>query len=557
MARVVPVGPLDAELYGFAKKEAERAERDPRYKPKNCPAERGQIIYKRIGAMVKALVIAYSGLIGVHRVNFIYSYIPHKSTLKDEEYDSIPTSHNEDSGHTTARVDGTGDWYWPTYWRAVDGVSKTFSDIGQSASKTEVSFYSARTNATYFIASGMVGPNASSVVSTLTNTSIKIRIHEKYLGEDRYLGEKEDPDDLTPHCETEKAKFLRGELKFKTVHELEVNATSSDLHVSADSNGYYTRSSNTNSQSITDLSCGRKLDKYIVLFCWVENGSTNVTSGSIYGYPTVTITEKHTPTYKLYVNGELKKTIPRRLGDTVEHYAMALRIDGGGLMYVVNIKPPARHQEDPGSPEEALFTLLDTQAAYRTLTNKYGVFIATPDYVSKIRKREDGSEFTKKIGYWKIVWARPKEAPTDDDEGIHLLDNDNSEFIVITPEDAPKFGEKDGKDYPGGDQADRDVPYMLFATTRDKNSVIAIDDAWKFDLSPIVRKYTASKGTGNEMSIDDVQAWRGVKTQRGVSRQLEFPNGKGADGQKYMAPEAMEKTVRPLIDALYFPPEDE
>lgn len=56
MARVVPVGPLDAELYGFAKKEAERAERDPRYKPKNCPAERGQIVYKRIGAMVKAIV---------------------------------------------------------------------------------------------------------------------------------------------------------------------------------------------------------------------------------------------------------------------------------------------------------------------------------------------------------------------------------------------------------------------------------------------------------------------------------------------------------------------
>ena len=35
MARVVPVGPIDPELYAFAKKEAEKAERNPRYVPKN------------------------------------------------------------------------------------------------------------------------------------------------------------------------------------------------------------------------------------------------------------------------------------------------------------------------------------------------------------------------------------------------------------------------------------------------------------------------------------------------------------------------------------------
>ena len=56
MARVVPVGPIDPELYAFAKKEAERAERNPRYVPKNCPADRGQIIYKRIGNAVKAII---------------------------------------------------------------------------------------------------------------------------------------------------------------------------------------------------------------------------------------------------------------------------------------------------------------------------------------------------------------------------------------------------------------------------------------------------------------------------------------------------------------------
>lgn len=56
MARVVPVGPIDPELYAFAKKEAEKAERNPRYVPKNCPADRGQIIYKRIGNAVKAII---------------------------------------------------------------------------------------------------------------------------------------------------------------------------------------------------------------------------------------------------------------------------------------------------------------------------------------------------------------------------------------------------------------------------------------------------------------------------------------------------------------------
>lgn len=56
MARVVPVGPIDPELCAFAKKEAEKAERNPRYVPKNCPADRGQIIYKRIGNAVKAII---------------------------------------------------------------------------------------------------------------------------------------------------------------------------------------------------------------------------------------------------------------------------------------------------------------------------------------------------------------------------------------------------------------------------------------------------------------------------------------------------------------------
>lgn len=56
MARVVPVGPIDPVLYAFAKKEAEKAERNPRYVPKNCPADRGRIIYKRIGNAVKAII---------------------------------------------------------------------------------------------------------------------------------------------------------------------------------------------------------------------------------------------------------------------------------------------------------------------------------------------------------------------------------------------------------------------------------------------------------------------------------------------------------------------
>lgn len=57
MAKVIPVGPIDPVLYGFAKKQAEKAERDPRYVPKKLETPGHSITYRRVGATVKAFVI--------------------------------------------------------------------------------------------------------------------------------------------------------------------------------------------------------------------------------------------------------------------------------------------------------------------------------------------------------------------------------------------------------------------------------------------------------------------------------------------------------------------
>lgn len=99
MARVVPVGPIDPELYAFAKKEAEKAERNPRYVPKNCPADRGQIIYKRIGGAVKAMVFPKTILIGNYHYNVrspVYIFYELDGAL--EQIESL--SQFDDSGNT-------------------------------------------------------------------------------------------------------------------------------------------------------------------------------------------------------------------------------------------------------------------------------------------------------------------------------------------------------------------------------------------------------------------------------------------------------------------------
>lgn len=57
MARVVPVGPIDPLLYAFAKKEAEKAERNPRYVPKKMETPAHSVFYRRVGEAVKAFVI--------------------------------------------------------------------------------------------------------------------------------------------------------------------------------------------------------------------------------------------------------------------------------------------------------------------------------------------------------------------------------------------------------------------------------------------------------------------------------------------------------------------
>ena len=229
--------------------------------------------------------------------------------------------------------------------------------------------------------------------------------------------------------------------------------------------------------------------------------------------------------------------------------ALAVRIDDGGLAYIFYTKT------DELNDRVRVFSgLIGNNSAYGTISNKYGVFVVVGDLKEKKSKRQDGTEYTSKLFFSRIAWIRPKEEHAKDEDAIHLLDDGNSEIIIITPREPPKFGEKDGKDYPQGDEPSWDYSYMLFASAADKNKVIAVDNENMVDVTAIIKKYLASKGTDDEMTVDDVGEWRGVKRTVGANGQAQMPHEAGGGrGRYYMKPGLMHRPARKLIDALYFP----
>lgn len=551
MAKVIPVGPIDPVLYGFAKKQAEKAERDPRYTPKNCPAEMGRIIYRRIGGLVKALVFAVSSLIGMHRVNFVANYIPYKFTLRDERYDDIQTHSNVNEVYgDPVRVDGYGDWYSPTYDKVVSERSKGFTDLGQTASIINITNFNYEHHATYFAT--LYHTRGSYTISYTQTAETIVRIHEKYLdGAEscKAIAEIEN-DDPTPHYATNKSACLRDKLKVKVAHEHTVSTSTSGgmAGFSANDDGIGTGAGSefVSSQNISDIHCGRKDEKFLVFYLRTDSQSSNGYSTG--GPPYSTSTQ--TATYTLVVNGSasLSKT-----KEPDHHAALAVRIDGCGLAYLIYVKTSEQNDR-----VRVFSGLTNTSSAYEALSNKYGIFVAELDYKEKKRKRPNGDDYTKKLYYQKILWIRPKEKFGEDEDAIHLLDDDNSELIVITPQDPPNFGEKDGEDYPEGDEKSRDYRYMLFARTTDKNAVIAIDDDNMFDVTPMVKKYIGSRGGEDEMSIDDAQKWRGNKTSVGEKGQATMPHESGSGaGYRYMKPALMSPDAKNLIDALYFHPDNQ
>ncbi len=549
MARVVPVGPIDPELYAFAKKEAEKAERNPRYVPKNCPADRGQIIYKRIGATVKALVVATTELIGMHRTNFTNTYVPYKYSLIDSSYDDIQTYRNVSEVYgAPVQVDGYGDWYSPTYDKVVSGRSKGFADLGQSASVIAITTEQSEKHFTYFAALYTVISTANT--SYAIETSTIVRFHNKYLDEAESCKTIVEPksDDPPPHYNTKKAICLRGKLRVKVVHEFTINTASSGgsvgMHTGGNSNDVSSSSSWDDSQAISEISCGSKDDKFFVLYLRTDSHTASSYSYSSGGGSNNSSTQ--TALYTLVVNGgeRLSKT-----KETDHQAALAVRIDDDGLAYIFYTKT------DELNDRARVFSgLISNNSAYGAISNKYGVFVVVGDSKERKRKRHDGTEYTSRLYFSRIVWIRPKEKYAEDEDAIHLLDDDNSEIIVITPREPPKFGEKDGVDYPEGDEPSWDYSYMLFASTADKNAVIASYDDSIFNVTTIIKRYIASKGTDDEMTAGDVGEWRGVTRTVGANGQAQMPYEAGSGkGRYYMKPGLMHRPARKLIDALYFP----
>lgn len=547
MARVVPVGPIDPELYAFAKKEAEKAERNPRYVPKNCPAEMGMIIYRRIGSVVKALVFAASSLIGMHRVNFVANYIPYKFTLRDDRYDDIQTHRNVSEIYgDPVRVDGYGDWYIPTHDLVVSERSKGFADLGQTASVINITNFNSEQHDTYFAT--LYHTRSTYTASYTQTTETIIRIHEKYLdGAEscKAIAEIEN-DDPTPHYATNKSVCLRDKLKVKVAHEHTVSTSASGgmAGFSANDDSIVTGAGSefAISQNIADIYCGRKDEKFLVFYLRTDSQSSSGYSTGGQQYSTST----QTATYTLVVNGN---AILSKTKEPDHQAALAVRIDDGGLAYLIYAK-----NNEQNDWVRVLSELTNTHSAYVAISNKYGVFVAVGDYKEKKRKRQDGTEYTSRLGFSRIAWIRPKEEHAKDEYAIHLLNDGNSEIIIITPREPPKFGEKDGEDYPQGDEPSWDYAYMLFASSADKNTVIAIDNANMVDVTAIIKKYLASKGTDDEMTAGDVGEWRGASKTVGESGQAKMPNAAGSGGgSHYMKPELMHRTARNLIDALYFP----
>lgn len=585
MARVVPVGPLDAELYGFAKKEAERAERDPRYVPKNCPAERGKIIYKRIGAMVKALVIAKGGLlIGAFETGYNLSFIPLKAILAGPDFEQIETYHSFPTTYAPpVRVDGYGDWYHPSYSKTLNSRSKGFGRIGGLASRTTVTTTTGGGSGTQYVSLYFISSSSSEAYDTTYEETIKI--YEKYLDVDYedYTGSEDEVvegDPPIPHYDTKRAKFLRENLKIRVAHTLTITTAGGSTYsgASVNNNGYITTGSSSTywSSTIDSVACGRKEDDYIVLCRRSSSTQSDSLSTSSEGLYESSNSLSQSTSHHLYVGGaeEWSREVEGSPYRAPEVFFIP-RMDDGGLLYLLDFTHAAAEETEFGDLGEfgwvggatygAIFAAYPSHSfgtsepfmTYPTLANKYGVFVVSPATVSKDRKDSEGKDTVKHIGYWVVLWVRAKESPGEGSSArIELLDRDTAEVIVITPREPPKFGEKDGEDYPGGDDASWDYPYMLFATTSDKDAVIVADQASKYDLSKTIRKYSAL-----EMSAGDVQEWRaplGGPAPPKAGYSLKFPLEAGAPERKqYMHPGAMEKPVRPLIDALYFPPEDE
>ena len=491
MAKVIPVGPIDPVLYAFAKKEAEKAERNPRYAPKNCPADRGQIIYKRIGNAVKALVITHSFQGNYHPST--RSSIPIFDILdgadgKIAELSEVDGSGNKDEYTTLSPLS------YSTYRRRegfyrLDNLSAGIKHYG----RTERSLLFVGT-----------GPSVDYWQQTITVTGSdeeKVEFYQQFIDEEGVCG-----------------------LKMIGSYSADIGNYKWVNFAAGWSNAYWDhiRIRDESSTAHEIVSAGIKGEDY----WYVVATQTNTVSrgpGLIFGSGRITQERE----YKISVNGSLIETISGPYFERTYTYGPyggtsedtnderewrigasllgVARCDAGGLCYLLDTEfdPPMRRAVTP------------TRSGYSAIANRFGVFLVdlTAD---KLRPR--------------IIWVKPKEldSPSEDQRlrVRRLLHNTkaatdgdyetNSVAIIIN-----LFGEDTSEGIPGEGFA-RGKNVGLITRTKSPNDVIFISmESGEFvDLTDLITRHALG-----EITEDEVRGWR-TGPKKGAAEDLVFRHKK-------------------------------
>lgn len=475
MARVVPVGPIDPELYAFAKKEAEKAERNPRYVPKNCPADRGQIIYKRIGAMVKALVISVDEYIGNYSHN---------------ARSSIPIFYNigsalEDRGNLTS-FDNSGDFSVDTLHYDASQTTGIVNIIGCS---DEIGVYS-RDIRSY--------ENTGFNSDNYWYQDIKIKISTVTTVE--FFGAAFDEDGIyrlyklnefqTAHDSVfERHSFISGWLNAYNPpgYLTEVNRLEDVVGVATRGTDYFL----VVMRSIEDAYkgdmavAGTYYTKLGVEFDVIVNGIVSATFKGPSSFEAGTYAPGNRGEVTEYTTdgGDWNLIPPYH---DIKQFHLVPRCDSGGLGYIFgSVREITR-------PMQVL-----SGHSYRTIANKYGVFVV--DYGTDNALRPS------------VLWIKPLHIKMDDQddqdaslEVMRLLcDEDdaeqngyatNSEVLTITP-----FGSEfysNTEDMPKGS-----LYLFLISKRKSPNSVILMSASVGFyvDLSGVIEGYASGQITRTEL----------------------------------------------------------
>lgn len=474
MARVVPVGPIDPELYAFAKKEAEKAERNPRYVPKNCPADRGQIIYKRIGNAVKALVISADEYIGNYSHN-ARSSIPIFFDLG---------SAVEDLENLTS-FDSSGDFSVNT---PLYSVSQTTGSVNFIGGGREIHVYSRDTRSREMIAFNSDNywyQDIKTKISTVTT----VEFFGAAFDEDGiYRLDKLNEFQTSQDSVFEDHTFVSGWLNAydPPKYHTRTNRLEDVVGVATRGTDYFL----VVKRSIEDVYKGDRTvtgTYYIksgVEFDVIVNGTVSTTFKGPSSF--------NAGTYGPFGGGPAEYTTDG--GDwhltapypSTKWFHLVPRSDSGGLGYIFG------GVREIKSPTEVF-----AGHSYRTIANKYGVFVV--DYGTPSARRPS------------VVWIKPLHIKMDDQddqdaslEVMRLLcDEDdaeqneyatNSEVLTITPFGSEFYGSTTAM--PSGS-----AHLFLISKKKSPNSVILMSASAGFyvDLSGVVEGYASGQITRTEL----------------------------------------------------------